>query len=155
LQGGTQRNLAAVKAQVDYLRARFAGSGVEPKIVVHEHCGEAGAIGAALEVRGQWMAGMQTRFPGLEAIETVRFRTTTDESTRCNYCRNRCLRTFLDFELNGVADRMVVANCERGSAADARQVRAIMSALETAKATTLILLTWRHVLCGRRHARHP
>lgn len=133
LQGGTQRNLAAVKAQVDYLRARFAGSGVEPKIVVHEHCGEAGAIGAALEVRGQWMAGMQTRFPGLEAIETVRFRTTTDESTRCNYCRNRCLRTFVDFELNGVADRMVAASCEKGSAADARQVRAIKSAWETAK----------------------
>jgi hypothetical protein len=45
LQGGTQRNLAAVKAQVDYIRPRVP----DAKIVVHPHCGEAGAIGAAME----------------------------------------------------------------------------------------------------------
>ncbi len=49
LQGGTQRNLAAVKAQVDFIRAAFARSGIEPDIVVHKHAGEAGGIGAALE----------------------------------------------------------------------------------------------------------
>ena len=45
LQGGTQRNLAAVKAQVDYIAERVP----DAKIVVHPHCGEAGAIGAAME----------------------------------------------------------------------------------------------------------
>src|SRR5690606_20921091 len=38
LQGGTQKNLAAVKAQVDYIRARVPGA----EVFVHPHCGEAG-----------------------------------------------------------------------------------------------------------------
>src|SRR5262245_34076436 len=45
LQGGTQYNLAAVKAQVDYIKARVPGG----EVYVHPHCGEAGAIGAAFE----------------------------------------------------------------------------------------------------------
>src|SRR4030095_10296792 len=40
LQGGTQHNLAAVKAEVDFIRSNFRGSEVEPEIIVHEHCGE-------------------------------------------------------------------------------------------------------------------
>ena len=42
----TQRNLAVVKAEVDFIRESFKGSNVEPDIVVHDHCGEAGAIGS-------------------------------------------------------------------------------------------------------------
>jgi hypothetical protein len=49
LQGGTQYNLAAVKAQVDFIESRFKGKDVQADVIVHEHCGEAGAIGAALE----------------------------------------------------------------------------------------------------------
>ena len=45
LQGGTQYNLAAVKAQVDYIKERGPGA----EVYVHPHCGEAGAIGAAFE----------------------------------------------------------------------------------------------------------
>ncbi len=47
LQGGVQYNLAAVKAQVDYIGERAP----EAAVHVHPHCGEAGAIGAALEAR--------------------------------------------------------------------------------------------------------
>ena len=45
LQGGTQYNLAAVKAQVDYIKERVPGA----QVFVHPHTGEAGAIGAAFE----------------------------------------------------------------------------------------------------------
>ncbi len=45
LQGGTQHNLAAVKAQVDFIESRFKDKGAKPNVIVHEHCGEAGAIG--------------------------------------------------------------------------------------------------------------
>ena len=45
LQGGTQYNLAAVKAQVDYIKERVPGA----EVFVHPHTGEAGAIGAAME----------------------------------------------------------------------------------------------------------
>ena len=51
LQGGTQHNLAAVKAEVDFIRSNFRGADVQPEIIVHEHCGESGAIGAAVEAR--------------------------------------------------------------------------------------------------------
>jgi len=45
LQGGTQYNLAAVKAQVDYIKQRVPNA----EVYVHPHSGEAGAIGAAME----------------------------------------------------------------------------------------------------------
>ena len=48
LQGGTQRNLAVVKAEVDFLRSHFFADGA-PEVRVHPHCGEAGAMGAALQ----------------------------------------------------------------------------------------------------------
>ena len=49
LQGGTQNNLAVVKAEVDFIRNSFRATGKQPEIIVHEHCGESGAIGAAQE----------------------------------------------------------------------------------------------------------
>jgi activator of 2-hydroxyglutaryl-CoA dehydratase len=61
LQGGTQRNLAAVKAQVDYIMARVP----DAKVVVHPHCGEAGAIGAAMETLRVVKRPGSSRFIGL------------------------------------------------------------------------------------------
>ena len=57
LQGGTQYNLAAVKAQVDFIESRFKGKDMPADVIVHEHCGEAGAIGAALEAGRLWDNG--------------------------------------------------------------------------------------------------
>ncbi len=96
LQGGTQRNLAVVKAEVDFLRSSFKNSGVEPEIVVHEHCGESGAIGAALEALRLHQRGHRSSFIGLDAVRNIRYENTRNENTRCNYCKNNCLRTFLD-----------------------------------------------------------
>jgi predicted CoA-substrate-specific enzyme activase len=98
LQGGTQRNLAAVKAQVDFIESRFKGKGVEPKIIVHEHTGEAGAIGCAVEAARLYGLGGQTRFIGLDAVARIRYSTTRSEDTRCYFCKNKCLRTFIDVE---------------------------------------------------------
>ena len=68
LQGGTQYNLAAVKAQVDFIESRFKGKDVPADVIVHEHCGEAGAIGAALEAGRLWDNGRKTTFIGLDAL---------------------------------------------------------------------------------------
>ncbi len=68
LQGGTQNNLAAVKAEVDFLRASFRHSGIEPEISIHPHCGESGAIGAALEAIRTRRAGIATSFIGMDAV---------------------------------------------------------------------------------------
>jgi predicted CoA-substrate-specific enzyme activase len=99
LQGGTQHNLAAVKAEVDFIRSNFRGAEVEPEIIVHEHCGESGAIGAAVEARRLFQNGHTTRFIGLDAVRRITYRTTRNEATRCNFCKNNCLRTFIDIKM--------------------------------------------------------
>src|SRR5579883_2381079 len=101
LQGGTQNNMAVVKAEVDFIKSSFRANGKEPEIIVHEHCGESGAIGAAQEALRLWKNGKQTTFIGLEAVRTIRYRTTRNEDTRCYFCKNNCLRTFIDVDVNG------------------------------------------------------
>jgi hypothetical protein len=69
LQGGTQYNLAAVKAQVDYIKERVPGA----EVFVHPHTGEAGAIGAAMEtLRVVKRAGRST-FIGLDAAIALEY----------------------------------------------------------------------------------
>ena len=100
LQGGTQHNLAAVKSQVDFIESRFKGAAIQPDIQVHKFCGEAGAIGCAVEAHRLFtMAGKQTTFIGLDKVKEIEYRTTRDESTRCYFCKNKCLRTFLDVKM--------------------------------------------------------
>ena len=102
LQGGTQKNLAAVKAQVDFIESRYIGKEEKPVITVHEHCGESGAIGAALEAIRLWESGRAiSSFIGLDAASTIEYTAISDERTRCNFCKNKCLRTFIDLNSAG------------------------------------------------------
>ena len=148
LQGGTQHNLAAVKAQVDYIRGRFKASGIAPEIVVHAHCGESGAIGAALEaLRLYEERGYQTRFIGFDALESLTYHTARDERTRCSFCANRCERTFLEVRSTGkigadagrlspflpLTRRIILANCEKGRAANIEDLREISRRIEATK----------------------
>jgi predicted CoA-substrate-specific enzyme activase len=154
LQGATQRNLAVVKAEVDFIRASFAASGAVPEIVVHEHCGECGAIGAALEAQRVTGHGRRpTPFIGLDAAARVAFRTTRNEATRCRFCENACLRTFVDVragEPDGGAEpaaagdsavplrpgerRLIVASCEKGAVERLEDMRGIKADLDAVKA---------------------
>lgn len=121
LQGGTQYNLAAVKAQVDYIKERVP----DADVMVHPHCGEAGAIGAALEARRvvQRRDGRST-FVGLDASINVTFTARTDETTRCNFCANNCSRTFIDTEKpDGGTSRYIAGfSCEKGTVESKEEV---------------------------------
>ncbi len=123
LQGGTQYNLAAVKAQVDYIRARVLGAEVR----VHPHCGEAGAIGAALEARRQVEQRGESRFIGLEAAIHLEYTARTDASTRCGFCDNRCARTFIDTcTPQGTTSRYIAGfACEKGTVESKQAVVAL------------------------------
>ncbi len=113
LQGGTQRNLAAVKAQVDYIKQRVPDADVR----VHPHCGEAGAIGAALEtLRVVTRRGTST-FIGMKAAIDLHYESRTDESTRCHFCPNNCTRTFIDTQTpDGRTSRYISGfSCEKGT----------------------------------------
>ncbi len=124
LQGGTQRNLAVVKAEVDFIRDSFARSGVEPEIVVHAHAGECGAIGAALEAMRLHAEGRASTFIGMAAAQRIEYRTQRGSETRCALCRNRCARTFIDITAAGLERRVVAATCERGTQLDVAALRA-------------------------------
>ncbi|MFB3915534.1 MAG: BadF/BadG/BcrA/BcrD ATPase family protein [Terriglobales bacterium] len=149
LQGGTQHNLAAVKAQVDFIESRFKDKGVAPKVIVHEHCGESGAIGAAMEAHRLWSLGRQTSFIGLEAVQRISYTSHRNESTRCYFCKNKCLRTFIDVKLSELDDventgskmskipilpgvkRLIVGNsCERGLVEDVNAMREIKKGMD-------------------------
>ncbi len=132
LQGGTQNNLAAVKAQVDFIRNRFHGSGKTPEIIVHKHAGEAGAIGCAFEAMSLWQQGKKTTFIGLDAVRSIQYRTTVGEETRCRFCKNHCLRTFIDIG-TGNGDgrrRLIVATCEKGTVEDVGAMKEIQKGLD-------------------------
>ncbi|MGK0174692.1 MAG: activator of 2-hydroxyglutaryl-CoA dehydratase/predicted nucleotide-binding protein (sugar kinase) [Ulvibacter sp.] len=111
LQGGTQRNLAAVKAQVDFIKSRFHGKKEQPNIIVHIHCGESGAIGAALESIKLWKSNKKTAFIGLDKCKGIKYDTITKEDTRCLFCKNKCLRTFIDINTE-VADHENTVFCQ-------------------------------------------
>jgi activator of 2-hydroxyglutaryl-CoA dehydratase/predicted nucleotide-binding protein (sugar kinase/HSP70/actin superfamily) len=142
LQGGTQNNLAVVKAEVDFIRSHFGAAG-EPEIVVHEHCGEAGAIGAAFEALRLWRLGRQTTFIGLDAARSLTYRTTRGEETRCHFCRNACLRTFIDIRTAAAGDRrLIVATCEKGAAENVGAMRAVKAGIDAARTANPNLAEW-------------
>ena len=123
LQGGTQHNLAAVKSQYDFIMSKVPNA----KIRVHEFTGESGAIGAALEAI-RVAAEKDSSFIGLKSAENLEFTTTRDESTRCSFCKNKCLRTYIDTETpQGDSRRFIIATCEKGtveSVDDMKEIKA-------------------------------
>ncbi len=150
LQGGTQYNLAAVKAQVDFIESRFKGKDVPADVIVHEHCGEAGAIGAALEAGRLWDNGRVSTFIGLDACANIQYKTTREEATRCYFCKNKCLRTFIDVKTNQIpadykrpaktkvpleegAQRLIIATCEKGTVENIEEMRGIKGGLDKIK----------------------
>src|SRR6202046_588385 len=154
LQGGTQNNLAVVKAEVDFIKSSFRAKGKEPEIIVHEHCGESGAIGAAQEALRLWTNGRQTSFIGLEAVRNITYRTTRNEDTRCYFCKNNCLRTFIDVStgdapkndfisigkvvktkvpLQAGEQRLIIATCEKGTVEEMDDMKDIKAGLDEAK----------------------
>jgi predicted CoA-substrate-specific enzyme activase len=153
LQGGTQHNMAVVKAEVDFIRNSFKQTGKKPEIIIHEHCGESGAIGAAQESLRLWRNGQTTTFIGLDAVRKIEYRTTRNEETRCHFCKNDCLRTFIDIRTTPKDDmsfvpiqkvtkvplmhgeqRLIIATCEKGLVEDVNDMKDIKSGLDAIRA---------------------
>ncbi|TAN23443.1 MAG: CoA activase [Acidobacteria bacterium] len=151
LQGGTQNNLAAVKSEVDFIRSSFKGA-APPEIIIHQHCGESGAIGAAVEALRLWRRGKQTSFIGLDAVARIQYRTTRNEATRCYFCKNNCLRTFIDVQTIANAQpepvanfkskvpilqgeqRLIIATCEKGTVEELGAMKDIKAGLDKMRA---------------------
>ena len=80
LQGGTHRNLAVVKTQVDFILNKVP----DAEVVVHPYSGEAGAIGAGLVALDWWKNGGRTIFRGFDALERLTYKTATSPDTICH-----------------------------------------------------------------------
>ena len=140
LQGGTQRNLAVVKAEVDFMRSHFFDQG-EPEIFVHPHCGEAGAIGAALHVLKHHVEGRSSNFIGMDALDQIRYTTVRNEQTRCTFCNNHCARTFVEvdddasssLEASAHTRQIILASCERGESPDSQTARKFNASIAAVK----------------------
>ena len=113
LQGGTQYNLAAVKAQVDYIKERVPGA----EVFVHPHTGEAGAIGAAFETLRVVKRKGKSTFIGIDAAIAIEYTTKNDDETVCHFCPNNCKRTFIDAQRpDGSSSRYISGfSCEKGT----------------------------------------
>lgn len=121
LQGGVQRNLAAVKAQVDYITTRVP----EGEVFVHPHSAEAGAHGAAVEaLRVVGRRGHST-FVGIEEALNLQYTARNDEGTACDFCPNNCSRTFIDTRTPAGRTARYISgfSCERGTVEDRDALR--------------------------------
>ena len=145
LQGGTHRNMAVVKAQVDFIRGKVP----EADVVLHPYPGEAGAIGAAL-CAADWREGSSaraSRFRGFEAISALTYTSTTAADTVCKWCPINCTRTFIDVRLPGAKgrpwsklplaagwERVISGNsCPKGLVEDVNELREVKAKLEEVK----------------------
>ena len=143
LQGGTHKNLAVVKTQVDFIIKKVPGA----EVVVHPYSGEAGAIGAALVALDWWQGGGESKFRGFDAIERLTYKTATSVDTVCHWCPVTCPRSFIDVELEGGKgrewskvplekgwERVIVNNsCPKGLVEDLNEMKVIKIGMEKTK----------------------
>ncbi len=130
LQGGTNRNLAAVKAQHDFIKERVP----DAQIFVHPFTGEAGAFGAAVEAMKVMKGKEKSNFIGLDRLKSLKFKVKSDESTRCSYCTNRCLRTFIEVNTtDGRRKLYIIAPCEKGMAQSREEMLKVAKRLKEIK----------------------
>jgi predicted CoA-substrate-specific enzyme activase len=143
LQGGTHRNMAVVKAQVDFIRSKVP----DAEVVLHPYSGEAGAIGAALCAADWRKNGGVSRFRGFETIAALTYQSTTAAETVCKWCPINCTRTFIDVQLPGATgrpwskvplaegwERVISGNsCPKGLVEDVNEMRVVKAKLEEVK----------------------
>jgi hypothetical protein len=143
LQGGTHRNMAVVKAQVDFIRGKVP----DAEVVLHPYSGEAGAIGAALCAADWTSRGQASAFRGFDTIAALTYTSTTAAETVCKWCPINCTRTFIDVQLPGARgrpwsklplaegwERVISGNsCPKGLVEDVNEMRVVKAKLEEVK----------------------
>jgi predicted CoA-substrate-specific enzyme activase len=140
LQGGTHRNLAVIKAQVDFITGKVP----DAEILIHPYSGEAGAIGAALCALEVYDPGGPSSFRGFDEVEALEYRSTTSTDTICRWCPVNCKRAFIDVRVPGARgrpwskvpleegwERVISGNsCPKGLLEDVNEMRVVKEQME-------------------------
>lgn len=143
LQGGTHKNLAVVKSQIDFIRSKVP----EAEIYVHPYSGEAGAIGAALIALEHYQKHGKTNFRGFSTIEELTYKATTSKDTVCHWCPINCQRSFIDVHIGEGEGRpwskvplspgwvrLIVNNaCPKGLVEDEKELKVVREKMERVK----------------------
>lgn len=126
LQGGTQKNLAAVKAQVDFIKSKVP----DAEVFVHRYADIGGAIGAGLEIKrvrteNKNSSAEKGQFIGIDAACSIQYTAQNNESTRCKFCTNRCPRTIIDIHTGAGRKVHFITgySCEKGMAEDVSSMK--------------------------------
>lgn len=147
LQGGTQYNQAALKAQVDYIKERVPNA----EVYVHPHCGEAGAIGAAFEAQEAVQRRGFSTFIGLDQAIGITYTSTNNEDTRCHFCPNLCSRTFIDTQTpdGDVARYISGFSCDKGTVEDEAALAVLQKELRATLKANPNMVTYEADRCFR------
>ena len=129
-----------MKAQVDFIESRFKGKEHPADVIVHEHCGEAGAIGGRSKRDASGTTAARPPSSVWTPSRRHLYKTTRNEDTRCYFCKNKCLRTFIDVKtsvintdykppvktkvpLEAGSQRLIIATCEKGTVENVEDMR--------------------------------
>ncbi len=151
LQGGTQNNLAVVKAEVDFIQNSFRAP-ARTRDYRARALRRIGRDRRGGRVSASLANGQQTTFVGFDAVRNIDYRTTRNEETRCYFCKNNCLRTFIDVRTAPTDDmsfipiqkftkvplmhgeqRLIISTCEKGQVEDVNDMRDIKAGLDEIK----------------------
>ena len=121
--GATRHRLRAARRHAEQPRRRQGAGRLhqarvpDAAVHVHPHCGEAGAIGAALEALRVVRGAGTRRSSGIDAAIGLDYTTTQRRGDRCHFCPNACKRTFIDTTTpDGGTSRYIAGfSCENGT----------------------------------------
>ncbi len=67
-----------------------------------------------------------TSFIGFENLDSVSYETIRGEETRCYFCKNLCIRTFIDLKVGPEKKRYIIATCDKGLAESREELQKLL-----------------------------
>ena len=144
----------------------FRAAGSKPEIIVHEHCGESGAIGAAVEAGRLYRNGKATTFIGLDAVRNIHLPHHTQRRHALLFLQEQ-LPAHLHrrqhgrlghvrssevcqakVPLHAGEQRLIIATCEKGTVEDMNDMKEIKAGLDEKKNATRTSSIWRRMKCS-------
>jgi len=67
-----------------------------------------------------------TNFVGFERLDSISYETFRGEETRCYFCKNLCVRTFIDLKVGEEKKRYIIATCDKGMAENKEELKKLL-----------------------------
>ena len=151
-----------MKSQVDFIQSVQVQGAAKPTSSCTSTAASRGPSAPASRRARLYNNGHRTEWIGLDKVPGIDYRQKRDESTRCYFCKNKCLRTFIDVDIelqNTEAEermarrgsssrsrrrpkstrshrgtkRLIIATCEKGEVEDVESMRKIKGGLDEIK----------------------